>query len=124
MKYSHLEELVRHITRTILKEYYSSMTTSVGKKMGDVDSIKQDPSIPPIDAMSDEEKRKAARDVRLAAKVKMDAAKLQKDADDKTMAGFRSQVRNYDQIGKRNNQKEVDRTKRAFRDSGMKSSEI
>ncbi len=123
MKRTHLEELIKHITRTVLKEY-SSMVDSSKSSVGNSSSLEQDSKMPPTDAMSDSEKRKLDRDNRIAAKSKMDAARLKADADKKTIDGYRAQVRNYDQIGKKTNKSAIDQTKKGFRDSGINSSKI
>jgi hypothetical protein len=57
MKRNQLEELIRHITRKVIKEYtvMSSSTDKTG-------SPTTDPAAPPVDAMTSLEKAKAERE--------------------------------------------------------------
>lgn len=59
MKQSHLEELIRHITRSVLKEYTSMMSTSSKPSDNQINSADSD--IPPVDAMTSNERKREER---------------------------------------------------------------
>ena len=63
MKKSQLEELIRHITCTILKEYTSMVTNPTSdSKSKDASLQQQDPSAPSPDAMTDSERKRLERE--------------------------------------------------------------
>jgi hypothetical protein len=59
MKQSHLEELIRHITRSVLKEYNSMMSSSSKLSDDRIDSVDSD--TPPVDAMTSNERKREER---------------------------------------------------------------
>lgn len=59
MKQSHLEELIRHITRSVLKEYTSMMSSSSKLSDDQIDSADRD--VPPVDAMTSNERKREER---------------------------------------------------------------
>lgn len=62
MKQSHLEELIRHITRSVLKEYTSMMSSS---KLSDDQIDSADRDVPPVDSMTSNERKREERKAEL-----------------------------------------------------------
>lgn len=66
MKQSHLEELIKHITRQVLKEYASMFPADkVEKSLSSSTTLSKDDKIPPQDAMTDVERKKLEREKEL-----------------------------------------------------------
>ena len=86
MKTPQLQELVRMITRQVLKEYSTMMSTA--DKM-DAAATGQNTDTPPTDAMTSSEKAKAERDAKRQADAEMRATKMVIDKQD---AFYKAQV--------------------------------
>jgi hypothetical protein len=62
MKQSQLNELIRFITRSVMKEYISMSSSSQSSSSTSSPDSTQDPNTPPQDAMTSAEKSKQRRD--------------------------------------------------------------
>jgi hypothetical protein len=60
MKQSQLKELVKHITKSVLKEF--TLMSASSQRDNSTTDMAQDPSVPPTDAMTSAEKARDARD--------------------------------------------------------------
>jgi len=79
MKQSHLEELIRHITRSVLKEYTSMMSS----KLSDDQINSADNDIPPVDSMTSNEKKRLERQAELDRQKKIKQTQAELDAKKK-----------------------------------------
>ena len=104
-----LDELIRHITKVVLKEY-SSLS---GNDDSNSDSGTSNNGDTPPDAMTDAEKRKAERDQKLASKKELDQAKLSQNTNKERAESYKSQYEEWRRYGKKNDDSKVkDMTKK------------
>ena len=92
MKQSHLEELIKHITHRVLKEYASMFPSSNTDKLPTSSILSKDDKIPPSDAMSDLEKKKLEREKELdrqrtikQQQIELDSMKKERDFNRKKL---------------------------------------
>jgi hypothetical protein len=78
-----LEELVRHISRKVMREFVSFQDKKelAAKASDPTSSIINDPSIPPVDAMSPALKAKMDQEKRVAARQQMKQKEIELKAE-------------------------------------------
>ncbi len=103
-----LNELIRHITNAVLKEY-SSLSPSGGDDSDDGDSSNGDK---PVDAMTDSEKRVAASKQKIVAKKELDRTKDAAKAGELDAMANKKKSENFFRNDKRQFEKDIrDQTK-------------
>ena len=96
-----LDELIRLITKSVLKEW-SSLS---GDK--DIDPGTSDDGVKPTDAMTSAEKSKAEHDKRIAAKKELDMAKQKQTTNREKAISYKSQYDQWRRFEKQNDDKAV-----------------
>ncbi len=99
VKRSQLNELIRLITRQVLKEY-SSMSSGDDKESPDT-------SDKPEDAMTDLEKSRKERQDKIQAKRELDLAKKEKDVKRDTAQAYKGQYDQWRMWGKKDSEDKV-----------------
>ena len=97
-----LDELLRLITKTVLKEYSSLSSTQDSADPGTADD-----GVKPADAQTSAEKSKARHDQQLKDKQALDQAKKMKDTEKEKAQSFKSQYDQWRRYGKANDEKAV-----------------
>jgi hypothetical protein len=100
VKKSQLNELIRLITRQILKEYTSMSSTGIG----DDSSSSSDK---PEDAMTSAEKARLNRRSKIQTRRELDLAKKEKDTEKEKAEAFKSQYDQWRLYGKGDAEKHV-----------------
>ena len=112
-----LDELLRLITKQVLKEYSSMSSTQ-----DSVDPGTADDGVKPADAQTAAEKAKARHDQQLKDKQALDQAKKQKDTEKEKAQSFKSQYDQWRRYGKQNDEKAVKDLSMKVADRGSVSS--
>ncbi len=111
MKQSHLEELVRHITRRVIKEYTSMMSTSSGLSTGNTDLNNDD--TPPTDAMTSNERKRLERQAEIDRQQNIKQKQVEFDAVKKEREFNRKKLDRQTRFDIPNARKELQRLKGA-----------
>jgi len=112
---SQFNELLRHITKGVLKEYdsmSSSFSTSSSSQDTSSDPGIADDGVKPMDAMTAAEKSKAERDARQAHVKQIQQAQRKLDGD-KAQDKYFSKQREVNRVSLKNQEKELQKMKGA-----------
>jgi len=112
MKKKQLQELIRHITRSVLKEFSSMSSSTLSSSNSSKPDPNQDPNSPPVEAMTTAEKAKAARDARLKAAKDITQNKAQFETDKKEAEFHKSKVKSYDRYTRRDDMDKINASKK------------
>lgn len=110
MKKSQLEELIGHITRNVLKEYSSLMSSSSSKDALDSTSSS---STPPTDAMTSNERKRMERQAELDRQKNIKQKQIELDAIKKERDFNRKKIDRQNRFDVPNATKELQRLKGA-----------
>lgn len=112
MKQSHLEELIRHITRSVLKEYTSMMSPSSGMSTDKTDVTDND-NTPPVDAMTSNERKRLERQAEIDRQQNIKQKQVEFDAVKKEREFNRKKLDRQTRFDIPNARKELQRLKGA-----------
>lgn len=115
MTRSQLDELIRYITKAVLKEY-SSLSDN------DPDTGSADDGVKPSDAQTSAEKSKEKRQNQQQAKSAYDQAKMKLSTDKERADSYKSQYDQWRRYDKTNNEKAVKDAQKAVASGGVTSS--
>lgn len=106
MKRSHLEELIRHISRSVMKEYTSMMSSKISN-----DSSLDNDKIPPVDAMTSNERKRLERQAELDRQKDIKQKQVELDATKKEREFNRKKLDRQNRFDIPNAQKELQKLK-------------
>jgi hypothetical protein len=109
MKQSHLEELIRQITRSVLKEYTSMVSSNSSDEIKSTDND----NTPPTDAMTSNERKRMERQVELDRQQKIKQKQVELDASKKEREFNRKKLDRQNRFDIPNAQKELQKLKGA-----------
>lgn len=116
-----LDELLRLITKSVLKEY-TSMSSTANSNSNASDPGSADDGVKPADAQTSAEKAKARHDQQLKDKQALDQAKKEKETEKEKAESFKSQYDQWRRYGKQNDTKAVQDLQMKVADRGSGSS--